>query len=185
MGNRRFWPVTVGTIDLDRIRADRDQLWGEAATREAAGESIRLDSRLWAEAAKAQAERETEDHPFEEAMADLLGDIERGWVWTEDLWQVLHKPTPAHRTQADNEALGGALRRLGWRRPTGAKQIKHGGRKATGFVLGPEGATAGNLPRVTFERVLRDDGSHESWRVVVEGQRADAIGIAYGSGGGA
>lgn len=184
-GNRRFWPVTVGTIDLDKIKADRDQLWGEAATREAAGESIRLDSRLWAEAAKAQAERETEDHPFEEAMADLLGDIERGWVWTEDLWQVLHKPTPAHRTQADNEALGGALRRLGWRRPTGGKQIRRGGRRATGFVLGPEGAASDSLPRVTFERVLRDDGSHESWRVVVEGQRADAIDSAYGSGGGA
>lgn len=30
-GNRRFWPVRCsGVIDLDRLVADRDQLWGEA-----------------------------------------------------------------------------------------------------------------------------------------------------------
>lgn len=29
-GNRRYWPVHCLKIDLQRIRADRDQLWGEA-----------------------------------------------------------------------------------------------------------------------------------------------------------
>lgn len=29
-GARRFWPLTVGGIDLDGIAADRDQLWAEA-----------------------------------------------------------------------------------------------------------------------------------------------------------
>ena len=41
-GNRRFWPVHVGRrLDVTAIITERDQLWGEAATREAAGESIR------------------------------------------------------------------------------------------------------------------------------------------------
>lgn len=31
-GARRFWPLTVGGIDLDGIAADRDQLWAEAVT---------------------------------------------------------------------------------------------------------------------------------------------------------
>src|SRR6185436_7521750 len=34
-GNRRFWPVRVQRFDLARLRADRDQLWAEAAEAEA------------------------------------------------------------------------------------------------------------------------------------------------------
>lgn len=36
-GNRRFWPVTVGRIDLDKLRKDAEQLWGEAVQRYQAG----------------------------------------------------------------------------------------------------------------------------------------------------
>jgi predicted P-loop ATPase len=41
--NLRFWPVRIQRFDLGRLRADRDQLWAEAAEAEALGESILLE----------------------------------------------------------------------------------------------------------------------------------------------
>lgn len=70
-GNRRFWPVRVGTIDIAQLVADRDQLWAEASAREASGESLLLPQALWGMAAGEQEERVPED-PW----ADVL----RAWL---------------------------------------------------------------------------------------------------------
>jgi len=56
-GNRRFWPVPTGKIDLDSLRRDRNQLWAEAAVVEARGESIGLPERLWVVAGEEQNQR--------------------------------------------------------------------------------------------------------------------------------
>jgi predicted P-loop ATPase len=43
-GNRRFWPVACGQIDVERIRRDRDQLWAEALYRFKKGEPWWLET---------------------------------------------------------------------------------------------------------------------------------------------
>lgn len=71
-GNRRFLPIKTGDIDLKALERDRDQLWAEAAFREAGGETIVLPRDLWAAAAAEQADR-LEDDPWMEKLGSVNG----------------------------------------------------------------------------------------------------------------
>lgn len=59
-GNRRFWPVRCGAIDLDALRRDRDQLWAEAVARYREGAIWWIEDRDLI--ASAQAEQEVRYH---------------------------------------------------------------------------------------------------------------------------
>jgi len=112
-GNRRFWPVRDVKFDLDKLKQDRDQLWAEAAAREAEGASIRLPPELWSNAGE-QQEEHTIGEPWIEAIQNVLGDI-RGKLLSEDAW-LLVGMTTEKRTQAHNEGLGLAMRACGCER---------------------------------------------------------------------
>lgn len=61
-GNRRFWPVRCGKVDVSALRRDRDQLWAEAVALYDKGEKWHIDSAALAKLCEEeQADRETPD----------------------------------------------------------------------------------------------------------------------------
>lgn len=114
-GNRRFWPVLCGIIRLAWIPKVRDQLWAEAAHREAVGESIRMDESLWELAAIEQEKRMAED-PIEAVLAGLLGDM-TGKVETAVLWTAMG--IGPERRNALSNSFGQSMISLGWKKTRG------------------------------------------------------------------
>ena len=128
-GNRRFWPVKVKAFDIAAIKQDRDQLWAEAAAREAEGASIRLSQKLWNDAAAEQQQRTVND-PWQEDLESLIGD-QQGKVRSTDLWNALGVEIEK-RTQEQNARLGAAMKALGFER----KILKFNGKNERCYVRG-------------------------------------------------
>ena len=80
-GNRRFWPVRCGCIDLDALRRDRDQLWAEAVVRYREGAIWWIDDRDLITAANAEQE------------ARVQGDA---WNARIDRWLVFERRQVNH-----------------------------------------------------------------------------------------
>ena len=70
-GNRRFWPVKIGTIQLDKVGTVIDQLWAEAVAAYRAGEAWWLSAKLERLAAREQQSR-VEHDPWYEQIAEFV-----------------------------------------------------------------------------------------------------------------
>jgi hypothetical protein len=123
-GNRRFWPILTGTIDLAALRRDRDQLWAEAAK---AKEDLTIPRELWGVAAERQNSRLIGD-PWDDRLEGLerlapqtsgsIVKIGGDWRVSRDyiLTSILNFDIKSVRS-SDARRLAACMHRLGWRGP--------------------------------------------------------------------
>lgn len=125
-GSRRFYPVTIGAINLDRLALDRDQLWAEAVYRVEAHEPWWPSEDEAAEAAK-RAEEYTAHDPWHEQISDWLAGIsanglpaaahapnaEQGVAVREVLMRCLGLE-PQHHDQRSARRVASTLAHLGY-----------------------------------------------------------------------
>lgn len=136
-GNRRFWPVRVGAIDLHALDRDRGQLWAEAvAAADDPTESLVLPEALWGDAAIAQEAR-VETDPWEEQLRDAIGDrvlgddgdYEERVATTTLLGTRLGIPAE-RQTSSAARRVATIMRRSGW---TGPEKMRSGSNLFRGF----------------------------------------------------
>jgi predicted P-loop ATPase len=119
-GNRRFWPVKTGAIDLERLARDRDPLWAEAAAVEASGIALTLPRRLWAEA-KVQQDKRLEIDPWDDVLEGLRADVysagdgrQEYRISADDIFENWLAIPRSKRSAVDAARLKHAMKRLGW-----------------------------------------------------------------------
>ena len=118
-GGRRFWPVTVGSIDTTALARDRDQLFAEAV------ESYRTGAQWWpdrgfeAKHIAPEQEKRFEADAWEQAVAEFLdqpglGELKKTTV-LDVARSALGIETPRLGT-TEQRRIATILERLGWER---------------------------------------------------------------------
>ncbi len=146
-GNRRFWPVKAGEIQVDDLARDRDQLWAEAlqafkggacwwldtpeliALAEGEQEERMVDETPWVPLVRTWLER-LEGHPLSRPNGSEDVDIENGITTT----QVLLHAIGAHKERlSKGEAMraGAVLRQLGLQ----CRQVRIGKRREWRYFM--------------------------------------------------
>jgi predicted P-loop ATPase len=140
-GNRRFWPVKVGTIDLEALTRDRDQLWAEAVAAFHASERWWLDRDTEIAAAAEQAERRLEDAWREPVLEWLESNARSLTTVTEVLSDAIGMKLDQQGRQSEENRVARILNEAGWKRI----QRRIGDRRKW-FYVRPESAPTGDTP---------------------------------------
>jgi predicted P-loop ATPase len=154
-GNRRFWPLETGKIDIAALKREREQLLGEAATYESAGESVTLNEKLWGDARDAQEQRRVAD-PWEDILTHMSnhdhlihrsGDGYERVASADVLTRVLDIPK-AQQTSAHGQRLANAMKHAGWDRNPGGR-VTIDGNPMRGYIRRATTAASTNCSAVT------------------------------------
>ena len=121
-GARRFLPVKVVSIDIDGLRADRDQLWAEAKFYYDRGDRYWIDDDDKALVSPEQEKRRNED-VWEPRILEWLEDRTFGWKVDHDrmwkafssgdvMWQCLNIELKSQK-QVDKNRVAKILKMFG------------------------------------------------------------------------
>jgi predicted P-loop ATPase len=111
-GNRRFWPVTVTSVDLDALRRDRDQLWAEAVHRYRAGEPWHFDTDALTTAAAAAQQHRQVDDVWQPEIENFVASRLR--VTVQDVLTQCLELNLERCGQIEKNRVARVLRQLGW-----------------------------------------------------------------------
>jgi len=144
-GNRRFWPVQTGRVDLHGLARDRDQLWAEAAAIESRAVPLLLPEALWSETARLQDERLDHD-PWEDLLAAVTGKTKtpdgklymtgdgrqlEARILSQDLLDGALGLARDKMSDVTAKRVSNIMRRLGW---DGPKVIRIGEARGRGYT---------------------------------------------------
>lgn len=153
-GNRRYWPVRCGRIDLDELRADRDQLWAEAVALYRAGTVWHVTSderQLFIDEAEARLVPDA----YETRIHRWLAQPEREpCVTMADILTGALQLDPGKWTRVEQTRVGGVMSRMTWMRcraPGGAREWYY-----VRPVFAPDGKRDDVATRKRFDESLRD-----------------------------
>lgn len=119
--NRREFPIIVGNVDIDRLAAEREQLWAEAHHRWKSGEKFWSDDALEWEGHKAGFKKENSYEVYLEEILRVM-EVTHKWDGRPVLKGVrLVSALESHiNGRVSNNIFTEAMERLGWER----KQIR-------------------------------------------------------------
>lgn len=145
-GGRRFWPITVGqgSLDVEAVRAEREQLWAEAVALYKQGHQLYIDKSdpVYAMAQAAQADRASVDIWFD-PISKIIGE-KKYWETSEILEQI-GLPV-AKQGKYEKGRVVRVMSQLGW--------------KYTARVLGGRRFRCWSMPET---KTLLDDVEEVKW----------------------
>jgi predicted P-loop ATPase len=116
-GNRRYWPVRTGKIDLDALQRDRDQLFAEAMQLYQDGARWWPDKEFEVEHIKPEQEARFESDPWEEPVIDYVNGLTTPKITISQVAKsALGFGSDARVGTSDARRISAILERDGWKR---------------------------------------------------------------------